>query len=94
MALMQVKVMFFVMIPGLYLLVFEDFRMRSPCKFWESIVHLIVVSNSGCQYRTLFLNQIADVNIAAAAAEAAASSNTFRHVMPYEACFHSNFGSQ
>ena len=93
MALMQVKVMFFVMIPGLYLLVFEDFRMRSPCKFWESIVHLIVVSNSGCQYRTLFLNQIADVNIAAAAA-AAASSNTFRHVMADEACCPSNFGSQ
>ena len=37
-------------------------------KFWESIVHLIVVSNCGCQHRTLFLNQTSGVNIDAAAA--------------------------
>ena len=37
-------------------------------KFWESIVYLIFVSNFGCQYRTLFLNQTSGVNIDAAAA--------------------------
>ena len=37
-------------------------------KFWESIVHLIFVTNFGCQYRTLFLNQTSGVNIDAAAA--------------------------
>ena len=37
-------------------------------KFWESIVHFIFVSNFGCQYRTLFLNQTSGVNIDAAAA--------------------------
>jgi hypothetical protein len=34
----------------------------------ESIVHLIVVSNFECQYRTLFLNQTSGVNTNAAAA--------------------------
>ena len=37
-------------------------------KFWESMVHPIFVSNFGCQYRTLFLNQTSGVNIDAAAA--------------------------
>ena len=34
----------------------------------ESIVHLVIVSIFGCQYRTLFLNQTSGVNIDAAAA--------------------------
>ena len=37
-------------------------------KFWESIVHLIFVSNFGCQYRTVCLNQTSGANIDAAAA--------------------------
>ena len=37
-------------------------------KVWESIVHLIFVSNFGCQYRSLFLNQTSGANIDAAAA--------------------------
>ena len=37
-------------------------------KFWESIVPRIFVSNFGCQYTALFLNQTSGVNIDAAAA--------------------------
>ena len=74
---------FFVMISKLDLPVCNTFRMRSPANFCESIVHLMFVSNFGCQYSTVFLNQLSDVNIDAAAT--AASLNLFRPIMSDEA---------
>ena len=63
MALMQVKVMFFCYDFEARFVGLQHLSNAVPFKFWESIVHRIVVSNVGCQYRTLFFNQTSGVNI-------------------------------